>query len=64
MKRITMNRRQKGIKILKARLKKANAKLAPPKKSTYICKADREKLAAKSSQDETLGETLIEKSIN
>ena len=56
MKRITMNRRQKGIKILKARLKKANAKLAPPKKSTYISKAKREKLAAESSEEQRLDE--------
>jgi len=54
MKRIDMNRRQKDLKILKARIKKANAKLAPPKKSKYICKADREKLALESSQEQTL----------
>jgi hypothetical protein len=38
---IRMNRRKKGIQILKARAKKANAKLSPKSKSGYICKADR-----------------------
>ncbi|WP_367375741.1 DUF2986 domain-containing protein [Pseudomonas lini] len=37
--------------LLKAHAKKASAKLAPPSKSKYICKADRLKLAAESSQD-------------
>lgn len=46
-----MNRRKKGIQILKARTKRANAKLAPPNKVKYICKAERVKLAAESSQD-------------
>lgn len=46
-----MNRRKKGTKILMARDKKANAKLAPKNKSRYIAKADREKLAAESSQE-------------
>lgn len=40
-----MNRRKKGNKILKARAKKANAKLAPHNKPKYISKADRAKLA-------------------
>jgi hypothetical protein len=40
-----MNRRKKGNQILKARLKKANAKLSGNKKPKYISKADREKLA-------------------
>ena len=46
-----MNRRKKGIQILKARAKKANAKLAPKKKPKYISKAERAKLAAESSAD-------------
>lgn len=46
-----MNRRKKGNQALKARVKKANAKLAPPSKPKYISKADRAKLAAESSQD-------------
>ena len=47
-----MNRRKKGNKILKARAKKANAKLAPPGKPKYISKADREKLSVDSIQDD------------
>jgi len=45
-----MNRRKKGLKILKAKDKKANAKLAPKKKSTYVSKADRAKLAEEAEQ--------------
>jgi hypothetical protein len=45
-----MNRRKKGLKILKAKDKKANAKLAPKKKSTYVSKADRAKLAEEVEQ--------------
>lgn len=37
-----MNRRKKGNQILKARAKKAKAKLAPKNKPKYISKADRE----------------------
>jgi hypothetical protein len=37
-----MNRRKKGNQILKARLKKANAKLSGKNKPKYISKADRE----------------------
>lgn len=40
-----MNRKKKRNAILKKRLKKAKAKLAPKSKSTYISKAEREKLA-------------------
>ena len=39
-----MNRRKKGIQILKARMKKANAKLSSQTKPKYISKADRAKL--------------------
>ncbi len=46
-----MNRRKKGILKLRARAKKASAKLAPPRKVKYICKADRAKLAAEADQD-------------
>ncbi len=49
-----MNRRKKGNNILKARAKKANAKLSPQGKSKYISKADRVKLAEDSTQDRTL----------
>lgn len=41
-----MNRRKKIKQLLEAHAKKANAKLAPKKKSTYVSKADRLKLAA------------------
>lgn len=40
-----MNRKKKRDAILKKRLKKAKAKLAPKSKSTYVSKADRAKLA-------------------
>jgi Protein of unknown function (DUF2986) len=46
-----MNRRKKGNQILKARAKKANAKLAPKSKAKYISKADRAKLEVQSSQE-------------
>ena len=36
-----MNRRKKGIQILTARIKKANAKLSSHSKSKYVSKADR-----------------------
>lgn len=40
-----MNRRKKGIQIVKARIKKANAKLATNNKPKYISKAERETIA-------------------
>ncbi|MGZ0783749.1 DUF2986 domain-containing protein [Pseudomonas saponiphila] len=46
-----MNRRKKINQLLKANAKKASAKLAPKKKSTYISKADRLKLAEQATQD-------------
>jgi DUF2986 family protein len=46
-----MNRRKKGNQILKARAKKANAKLAHRNKPKYISKADRAKLSVESGQD-------------
>ena len=46
-----MNRRKKIKQLLEAHAKKANAKLAPRKKSTYICKADRLKLAAEAGTE-------------
>lgn len=47
-----MNRRQKGIEIVKARIKKAKAKLAPQNKPKYISKAERAKLEAESESTE------------
>lgn len=41
-----MNRRKKGNQILKARAKRAKAKLAPRTKPRYISKAERAQLAA------------------
>lgn len=41
-----MNRQKKLQQLFKAKAKKANAKLAPKNKNTYISKADRLKLAA------------------
>jgi len=49
-----MNRRKKGNQILKARVKKANAKLSPDSKPKYISKADQAKLAADSTKDTTV----------
>lgn len=46
-----MNRRKKVNQILKARAKKAAAKLAPKNKPKYISKAEREKLAVTAPQD-------------
>ena len=46
-----MNRRKRGNNKLKARAKKANAKLLPQRKPKYISKAERAKLAAQSSDD-------------
>ena len=39
-----MNRRKKGIQILTARIKKANAKLSSHSKPKYVSKANRAKL--------------------
>lgn len=46
-----MNRRKKIKQLLEAHAKKANAKLAPKKKSTYVSKADRLKLAAEAAAE-------------
>jgi len=50
--KIYMNRQKKGIQILKAQAKRANAKLAHKGKPRYISKAERAKLAA--AQDASL----------
>lgn len=47
-----MNHRKKGNLILKARAKKAQAKLCTKKKPKYISKADRAKLAEEESKQE------------
>jgi len=49
-----MNRRKKGIEIVKTRAKKANAKLASKSKPKYINKAEQAKLAAESTEDTTI----------
>ena len=46
-----MNRQKKIKQLLKANAKKASAKLAPHRKSTYISKADRLKLATEVNQE-------------
>ncbi|MFT6991338.1 MAG: hypothetical protein ACJASL_003325 [Paraglaciecola sp.] len=46
-----MNRRKKSNQILKARAKKANAKLSPKNKPKYISKADREILDTAPTED-------------
>ncbi len=50
-----MNRRKKGIQILKARAKKA--KPTPNNKPKYISKADRERLAAIESGENAAAES-------
>ena len=45
-----MNRRKKGNQILKARAKKANAKLSSKSKPKYISKADRETLITEKTE--------------
>lgn len=53
-----MNRRKKAVSLIKARQKRASAKLSPKGKAKYISKADRAKLAAESAQDsDSLPET-------
>ena len=46
-----MNRRKKGNQILKARAKKANAKLSSKSKPKYISKADRETQTTELTED-------------
>ena len=46
-----MNRRKKGNQILKARAKKANAKLSSKNKPKYISKAERETLTTSAAED-------------
>jgi hypothetical protein len=48
-----MNRRKKGIQILKAQAKRANAKLASKTKPKYISKAERAKLEVAGEQATT-----------
>ncbi|PCK09241.1 MAG: DUF2986 domain-containing protein [Alteromonadaceae bacterium] len=52
-----MNRRKKATQIFKARVKRANAKLAPKKKSKYISKAERAKLEAEANQNTVVPES-------
>ena len=49
-----MNRRKKGIQILKARAKKSKAKLSTQSKPKYISKADRKPSAGQASDNATL----------
>ena len=49
-----MNRRKKGNQILKARLKKANAKLSSKSKPKYISKADRETIVTEPAEDKNV----------
>lgn len=48
-----MNRKKKINNILKKRMKKINAKIAPDSKSKYVSKAERAKLAAEEASQET-----------
>jgi len=47
-----MNRRKKGVQILKARIKRANAKLSTQSKPKYVSKADRAQLDSASDSNE------------
>ena len=58
-----MNRKKKRNEILKKRLKKAKAKLAPKSKSTYISKADRAKQMAE-AQGSPDGASVAEESVS
>lgn len=49
-----MNRQKKLKQLFKAKAKKASAKLAPKSKPKYICKADRLKLAAQTTDESTI----------
>ena len=51
---IHMNRRKKGVQILKARAKKSNAKLSTQSKPTYISKADRVESVAEAADNAIL----------
>lgn len=46
-----MNRQKKLQQLFKAKAKKASAKLAPKKKSTYISKADRARREAEAAAE-------------
>jgi|TARA_B110000240_G_C13491417_1_gene449766 hypothetical protein len=46
-----MNRRKKSNQVLKARAKKANAKLSSKSKPKYISKADRETAVTEPTED-------------
>lgn len=47
-----MNRRKKSIQIVKSRIKKAKAKLAPQSKPKYVSKADRDRLKAEAESNQ------------
>jgi hypothetical protein len=49
-----MNRRKKGIQILKSRIKKANAKLSSHTKPKYISKADRANLTTSAINNDSV----------
>jgi hypothetical protein len=51
---IHMNRRKKGVQILKARAKKSNAKLSTQSKPKYISKADRVESVAEAADNAIL----------
>ena len=49
-----MNRRKKGVQILKARAKESNAKLSTQSKPKYISKADRMESVTEAADNATL----------
>ena len=54
-----MNRKKKINSILKKRLKKINAKVAPDNKTKYVSKAEREKLAAEEAAQDSVINSVI-----
>lgn len=53
-----MNRKKKINSILKKKLKKMNAKVAPKNKPKYISKAERAKLAEQVEQQDNDGQSV------
>lgn len=53
-----MNRKKKINSILKKRLKKINAKVAPANKTKYVSKAEREKIAVTESTEQVQNESI------
>jgi len=57
IKGVKMNRKKKINSILKKRMKKINAKLAPDSKPKYVSKAERAKIAEQQDAQTTINPT-------